>query len=101
MFWKKKNEPIVQGQFSSIDKIFAIKKLKRCKEFVFEVFNWLKQGDDNIAFIRFDSEEANYVVLNVNLYKELINATIELKAAKDDIYYIKEIIKQLEDEEGN
>lgn len=99
MFWKKKKNNIIVGEFSSIDKIFALKKIKHCKTFVFEVFNWLKQKKGNIAFLRVESKEVNYVIIDVELYKEFVHNSIELKQAKNDIYYIKEIIDQMESED--
>lgn len=101
MFWKKKKEPIIVGRFSAIDKIFALKNIRNCKDFVFEVFKWLRQHKDNVAFLRVESEETNYVIIHADLYKELINSNLELKKAQDDIYYIKEIIKQMESEENS
>ena len=101
MFWNKKKDDIVVGQFSAIDKIFRLKNIRRCKEFVFEIFKFLRKHEDNIAFLQVESKDVNYVIIRSDLYKELVNATLELKAAQEDIYYIKEIVKQMEKEENN
>ena len=99
MFWKKKKKDIIVGQFSAMDKVFFLKNIKYCKTFVFEVFKWLKGNKDNIAFLRIESKETNYVIISVELYREFINNTIELQQAKNDVYYIKEIIDQMESED--
>lgn len=98
MFWNKK-EPIVEGQSSCIDKIFALKNIRDCKRFVFELFKWLRTHKDNIAFLKVESKDINFVVISADNYKKLIDSSIKLNEAQEDIYYIKEIIKQMESEE--
>jgi len=103
MFGKKKKSVIV-GQVSAVGKIFALRNIRNCKDFVFESFKWLRQSKDNIAFVSLekkDEADPNYVIIRIELYKKLLASLIELEKAQDDIYYIKEIIKEMEKEENS
>jgi len=103
MFGKKKKSVVVK-QVSAVGKIFALRNIRDCKAFVFESFKWLRQNENNIAFLsveKKDEELPNYVIIRAELYKDLVAALLELEKTRDDIYYIKEIIKEMEKEENS
>lgn len=106
MFGKRKKSVIV-GQVSAVGKIFALRNVRDCKEFVFESFKWLRQNKDNIAFLSVEKKEKkdetdpNYVIIRADLYKDMLASLLELEKAQEDIYYIKEIIKGMEKEENS
>lgn len=100
MFFKKK-KPVDQGCLSTkMDKIFFLENIRKSKDFIIQLFKFLRIHKENIGFLKIESSEITHVIMTLEMYNHIITNIIKLKQIDSDMGQIKEIIKQLEKEEN-
>lgn len=95
-FWKKNTDP-EPFVITRKDVVFSLSNINRCKKFFYQVIWFLAGSKDNIAFLKVESKEINYVMIPVELYDQLNIAVKNLKLYEDDVYVMSQIVKQLND----
>ena len=94
-FWESEKEPVV---LSRNDVIFSLSKMSRAKSFLSQITKFLLGSNENIAFLKIESKEINYVMIPVELFDKYQEIARSVKRYEDDVYIMSEIVKRVNQE---